>query len=40
VTVGVFEERHAKVVIVHFGDEMRLAREGDAAALKLSDGEL
>jgi hypothetical protein len=37
--VGIGEERHPEIVIVHFRDQMRLVRERDAAPGQLTDGE-
>ena len=38
-TVGIGEERHPEIVIVHFRDQMRLVLERDAAPGQLTDGE-
>jgi hypothetical protein len=38
-TVGIGEERHPEIVIVHPGDQVRLVRERDAASGQLTDGE-
>src|SRR3954447_265403 len=36
VAVRVGEERHPQIVVVHFGDQMRLAAESHAALLELA----
>ena len=38
-TVGIGEESHPEIVIVHLGDQVRLVRECDAASGQLTDGE-
>ena len=38
-TVGIGEERHPEIVIVHLRDQMRLVLERDAASGQLTDGE-